>query len=76
MADINLNLNIQGMAEEIGEMMYAKLIRTVVKNDEQIMRLLSSFHDVGVKWETIMDATIIFAEKSKEKKEKESRDHE
>lgn len=56
---------IHELAEKAEEVMYFDLVRTAVKNDEGIMDLLSSFNDVGVKWKTIGDAIIKYAEKGK-----------
>ena len=35
---------------------YRNLIKTLVQEDEDIMVMLKSFNEVGVKWETIFDA--------------------
>lgn len=62
-----MELDIQGITEQISEMLYGKMVKQLVLNDEGIMKLLNAFHDAGVGWETIMNALTIYAERGKEK---------
>lgn len=62
-----MELDIHGLTEQIGDILYGKIVKQLVLNDEGIMKLLNAFHDAGVGWETIMNALTIYTERSKEK---------
>lgn len=62
-----MELDIQGITEQISDVLYGKIVKQIVLNDEGIMKLLNAFHDAGVGWETIMNALAIYVERGKEK---------
>ena len=47
---------LQKLRDDLMEDAYRNLIKTLVQEDEDIMVMLKSFNEVGVKWETIFDA--------------------
>jgi hypothetical protein len=61
-----MELDIQGITEQINDVLYGKIVKQIVLNDEGIMKLLNSFHDAGVGWETIMKALTIYTERNKQ----------
>lgn len=62
-----MELDMQEIIEQISDVMYGKMVKQLVLNDEGIMMLLNAFHDAGVGWETIMNALAIYVERGKEK---------
>ena len=63
-------LDMLQVIREVKETLDEKLIRVMVKNDEDIMRLLESFHEEGVEWETIIKALITWSDKAKKEEKK------
>lgn len=61
-----MELDIQGITEQIGDMLYGKMVKQLVSNDAGIMKILNAFRYAGVRWETIMKALTIYAEREKE----------
>ena len=47
---------LKKLRDDLMEDAYRNLIKTLVQEDEDIMVMLKSFNEVGVKWETIFDA--------------------
>lgn len=47
---------LKKLKDKLMEDAYQSLIKTLVQEDDDIMAMLKSFNDVGVKWETIFDA--------------------
>ena len=53
---------LKKLRDDLMEDAYQSLIKTLVHKDDDIMAMLKSFNDVGVKWETIFDAMNKFVE--------------